>query len=320
VIQYHKTAVISGRGTGRNQWRTSLTAIVADDTGLVYAAGDREIKVFDSSTGTLRRQWPTLRPGRCVTLDSEGHVYVGEAGQIEVFDTMGKRRDLWRDPDRLGLVTALDFSDDAIFVGDAKNRCIRRFDRQRRHQNDIGHDTRTHGFIIPNGQLDFDLDSQGIVYAAHSGKHRVEHYSPDGALLGRFGRFGMRDPAHFRGCCNPTNLALTADGNIVVTEKAGPRVKVYDRKGELLSVMGEKTFDPNCRNMDIATDPLGRIYVTDTVRLQIVVYAAEAMTQVQRKEQDGTENGVQVAQDVTQDERSVSSRSGPAVAEGVARR
>jgi hypothetical protein len=96
-----------------------------------------------------------------------------------------------------------------------------------------------------------------------------------GDLLGHFGRFGGRDPEGFSGCCNPTNLVLLADGRIAVTEKAGPRAKVYDRRRKLLSVIDAKAFDENCKNMDVAADSHGRLYVIDTVRLHICVFAPE---------------------------------------------
>jgi hypothetical protein len=66
----------------------------------------------------------------------------------------------------------------------------------------------------------------------------------------------------------------------VVTEKANPRVKVYDAQGNLLSVVATDVFDLNCKNMDVAVDGQGRIYVVDTVRLLIRVFAAESTPEI----------------------------------------
>ena len=272
-MSYRRTHVIGGKGSGADRFQTALLGVTVDDAGQVYVVGDRQVKVFDAS-GRLLRHWATGRPGRCIAVDRDGQVYVGEAGQIEVFQADGKRQSVWLDREGLGLVTSLGLFDDWILVGDAQGRRIRRFDRNRQLLNEIGHDNRPEGFAIPNGHLDFCLDAGGVVHVAHSGKHRVERYSSTGKELGRFGHFGMRDPAHFRGCCNPTNVALLDDGRVVVTEKAGPRVKVYDKQGELLAVMGEDEFDANCRNIDVAVDGQNRIYAVDTVRLQICVFAA----------------------------------------------
>ena len=97
--------------------------------------------------------------------------------------------------------------------------------------------------------------------------------SSNGELLGHFGRFDGRDPQGFPGCCNPTNVALGAEGRVVVTEKAGPRVKVYDADGVLLSVVADAGFPPAAKNMDVAVDDAGLIYVADTESLAIVVFA-----------------------------------------------
>ena len=60
---------------------------------------------------------------------------------------------------------------------------------------------------------------------------------------------------------------------MVVTEKAGPRAKVYDGAGRLLAVVAAgETFDPGAKNMDLAVDSRGRIYVADTIRFQIFVF------------------------------------------------
>ena len=119
------------------------------------------------------------------------------------------------------------------------------------------------------------MDAENVIHAPNPGKHRVERYSLDGELLGRFGRFDGRDPAGFSGCCNPTNIALAPEGLVVVTVKAEPGVKVYNADGKLLAVIGADDFDPRCKNMDVAVDSQGRIHVIDTARLYICVYAPD---------------------------------------------
>lgn len=59
---------------------------------------------------------------------------------------------------------------------------------------------------------------------------------------------------------------------IFTTEKAGPRVKAYDFSGKLLAVIATDVFDANCKNMNIAVDARGRVYVIDTVKLTIHVF------------------------------------------------
>lgn len=237
----------------------------------VYAAGDSRVMVFDPEGGQLRR-WATEHPGFAIAI-SEEKVWVGEAEQIEIFDADGGRLDVWRDAERLGLVTAIGFTTDGVLAADAVARCIRHYDLDGSFRNNIGDRHRKGGFHIPNGVVDFAVDAEGFVHVANPGMHRVERYTAEGELVGRFGRFDGVDPEGFPGCCNPTNVTVTADGRVIVTEKAGPRAKVYDPAGRLLAVVAAgDVFDPAAKNMDVASDDRGNVYVADGVRRRICVF------------------------------------------------
>ncbi len=273
-MRYHRVRVISGTGTGRAEFADALRGLAIDANDRLYAVGDSDLKIF-SPEGELLRSWRTDRPGYSVAVSAGGTVYVGQAGQVHIFDREGKLIDTWRDADRLGLVTAIGFAGDDVLLADAKGRCIRRCDKSGKQRSDIGKGDGRRGFFIPNGHLDFAVDAENVIHAPNPGKHRVERYSLDGELLGRFGRFDGRDPAGFSGCCNPTNIALAPEGLIVVTVKAEPGVKVYNAEGKLLAVISADEFDPRCKNMDVAVDSQGRIYVIDTARLHIGVYTPD---------------------------------------------
>lgn len=268
-------------------FRGSLRGITVDARDRVYAAGDAEIRVFEGDA--LARRWATAGPVHTVAIAGDGRVFAGESRQIEIFDPSGRLLDTWRDAQRFGRVTAIGFASDDVLAGDSHGRAIRRYDASGRFLNDIGVDNRTRGFAIPNGVVDFAVDRGGIVHAANPGKHRVERYSPAGALLGHIGRFGGSDPAGFSGCCNPTNVCVAYGGpdglddegrgnavRIYTTEKAGPRAKVYDAGGTLLAVIADTGFDPNCKNMDVAVGAGGRVHVVDTVRFEIRTFEPEA--------------------------------------------
>ena len=274
-MQYSQVQLLAGKGAERDRFTASLRGVAVDRRDFVYAAGDQEIKVFDGA-GRLQRRWSTAKPGLSVAVSGDGRVFVGQAGQVEIFDSAGRLSDTWRDQERLGLVTAIGFSKGNVFLADARDRCIRRYDAGGKYLNDIGKDNRMKGFLIPNGVVSFGVDAKGILHAANPGKHRVERYTPEGELLGHFGRFDGRDPVGFSGCCNPTNVAVTDGARIWVTEKAGPRAKVYDSVGKLLAVIATGVFDPNCKNMSIAAGSRGRVYVADTVKLQIFVFQPRA--------------------------------------------
>ena len=269
-MKYRKAGVLSGRGTAPHQFAHSLTGIAIGEGDSLYAAGDSSIKVFDSD-GAFVRSWTTGLPGYSVGI-YQGSVYVGEQGQIEIFDEFGQLQRTWRDPELLGMVTAIGFSGDDLLAADAIDRCIRRFDADGNFLNNIGDSNRMRGFNIPNGALDFSVDEEGTIHACNPGKHRVERYTPSGELMGHVGRFDGRDPEGFSGCCNPTNVTVGLGGVLFVTEKAAPRAKVLDAAGRLISVIATDVFDPNCKNMDLAVSSEGVVYVVDTVTLEIHMF------------------------------------------------
>ena len=273
-MKFRPTRRIGGKGPAPHQFARALRGLAFDGEGRLHAVGDSAVKVFDAEGG-LVRQWTTGRPGECVAIDGSGDVWVGQEEQVEIYSTGGELRDTWRDPGTLGLVTAIGFGDGDVFLADATARWVRRYDREGNLLNNIGDQHRKGGFHIPNGVVDFAVDGDGNLRVANPGMHRVERYAPDGTLLGRFGRFDGQDPAGFPGCCNPTNLTIDGKGRVVVSEKAGPRVKVYDPEGQLLTVVADDLFAPSAKNMDLAVDGTGRIYVADTVTLEVCVFETE---------------------------------------------
>ncbi len=283
-MDYRPTRIL-----GENSFDQTLRGLAVTDAA-VYAVGDSRVVVFDFE-GAILRSWATARDGYSVAVDPEdgrpggapgNTVWVGQAGQIEIFDDAGRLVDTWRDAERLGLVTAIGFSPDCVLAADAVARWIRHYDRGGNLRNNIGDKHRKGGFHIPNGVVDFAVDAQGFVHVANPGMHRVERYSADGELLGHVGRFGSGDPDRFPqrgtdvtfpGCCNPTNVTMASDGTVVVTEKAPPRAKVYDPEGYLLAVVADgEAFDPGAKNMDLGLDARGNVYVADTIRRRICVF------------------------------------------------
>jgi hypothetical protein len=270
-MHYAQSRVIGGRGSGLEQFSNTLCGIWIDRHDRLHAAGDSQIKAFDAG-GRLLRRWGTAKPVSSVAVGPDGSLYAGQAGQVEIFDHAGPVSRIWRPQGQIGDVTAIGFFGDETLIADSMARAIHRYDKSGKLMNAIGNDNRLQGFHIPNGVLDFVVDGEGIVHAANPGKHRVERYSRDGRLLGHIGRFDGLDPSGFSGCCNPTNLAVGPSGTTYVTEKAAPRAKVLDGEGKLLSVIATGVFDPGCKNMSVAVDSRGRVYVADTVRLQVLVF------------------------------------------------
>jgi sugar lactone lactonase YvrE len=272
-MTYRQVGKVAGQGHQPDRFVQAIRGITVDREGGLFTAGDSEVKVFDTEQ-RLRRRWPTSKPALTIAVTGDGRVFVGEPGQVEIFSSQGRLIRTWVDSERMARVTSIGFAGDSVLMGDARGRCIRRYDENGTFLHDIGKENRMQGFLIPNGIVHFDVDAAGVIHVTNPGKHRVERYTIEDKLLGHIGRFDGIDPAGFSGCCNPTNVSVAGRDRIYCTEKAEPRAKVYDFAGNLLAVIAAEVFDPNCKNMDIAVDGRGRVYVADTVRLEILVFEA----------------------------------------------
>ena len=77
----------------------------------------------------------------------------------------------------------------------------------------------------------------------------------------------------FCGCCNPSHFALLEDGSFVTSEKGIVRVKVYNRIGELASVVaGPEHFIEGTEGIDLAVGPDQEIYLLDPLKKMVRVF------------------------------------------------
>jgi sugar lactone lactonase YvrE len=265
---YRLSKTFGGKGTKPGEFDRPITGMAVDPRGRLLAASGKTVQVFDLG-GTPLARWPVSAEALCVAAGPKRTVMAGHDGALSIHDESGRPLTTWRDPDHIGQITAITPAPGCVYLADARARLIRRFSSEGKWLNDIGGDNPTRGFHIPNGVLSCAVDAQGVLHAANPGKHRVERYSAEGKLLSKVGRFDQLDPAGFPGCCNPCTLALDRTGNLFVTEKAPPRVKVLDPSGRLLAVIATTAIDPMARNCPIAVDARGVVFAGDPVRLAI---------------------------------------------------
>lgn len=253
-----------------------LKGIALGPDGRLYAAGREGVRVLDVDGKTLAT-WPTPSPAHCVALAADGMVYVGLTSQVQKLDAQGAPIASWgkegKGTGELAWITSIAVTESDVYVADADNRCVHRFDLTGDFIGDLGRRTdNSVGLVLPSRHLDCVVDADRNVVVTNTGLRHIETYSPDGRLLGFWGESSML-PAGFSGCCNPTNVALTRDGNIVTAEKGIPRVKVHDRSGKMLAFIGPEHFSADAAGMDLAVDARDRIYVADPVAGVIRLFA-----------------------------------------------
>jgi hypothetical protein len=77
----------------------------------------------------------------------------------------------------------------------------------------------------------------------------------------------------FCGCCNPSHFTIMADGSFITSEKGIARVKIYNRIGEMTSVVAApENFNEGTVGLDLAVDSQQHIYVLDRKRNQVRIF------------------------------------------------
>ena len=214
---------------------------------------------------------------RCVAAAGDD-IYIGLRDHVEVYDRNGRRKATWDSPGPKAYFTSLATGDNDVFVADAGQRVVHRYDRSGKLVKRIGEKNRERnipGFIVPSPFFSIALAKDGLLRATNPGRHRVEVYTVDGDMEQTWGRAGAAIE-NFCGCCNPIHLTMLSDGRVVTLEKGIPRVKVYAADGAFESVVaGAESFAENaklCGPSDCtvgglagAVDGQGRIYILDLV-------------------------------------------------------
>jgi len=247
--------------------------VVVGSNENIYVAGDKVIRVFNRNGDRLSEIKLTDSP-RCLAVTDDGKVYVGMKDHVEVYDHRGVRKANWESLGEDAVLTSIAVSGNNVFVADAGNRVVLRYDVSGKLVNRIGEkdeDKNIPGFVVPSPYFDLAVAPDGLLRVVNTGRHRIEAYTFDGYLEFSWGKASMSIEG-FCGCCNPVNFAIFSDGRFVTCEKGLPRVKIYDADGVFVGVVagpelfaGNSNGLSNCqtKGLDVVVDSQGRILVLD---------------------------------------------------------
>ena len=166
-------------------------------------------------------------------------MYVGNGRRVSVFNADGELVKQWTEFGEKSVLTAIAVAPHDVFVADAGQRVVLRFDLEGKLLNRIGEadpDRSMPGFIIPSPYFDLECGPDEVLFVVNPGMRRLEAYSYQGDLQSFWGSAGSRIETFF-GCCNPAHIARMPDGRFVTSEKGIPRVKIYTADGDFQQVV-----------------------------------------------------------------------------------
>ena len=262
--------------------------IAVDTNGTIYAAGDKAIRLFDSS-GNLQGEIQLDSSPRCITVSKDGKIYIGMKNHVQAYDGSKKRLASWPSLNGDAVLTSIAVLKNDIFVADAGNRIVLHYDTNGKLLNRIGgknEERNIPGFVVPSPYFDLAIAGDGLLRVVNPGRHRIEAYTFDGDLEFWWGIYSPNIEG-FCGCCNPVNFAILDNGSFVTVEKGLIRVKIYDVDGnftgvvagpeQLVSLREAKIcqIPANCQvgGFDLAVDDKQQILILDTIRNVIRTFA-----------------------------------------------
>jgi len=241
----------------------------------IYVGGEKILTVFSPERKILQDS-PVAFDVEAIHIANNNGIFIGTGNKVIVLgQDLKPAREIGGFPEE-SIITSIAADDKNIFVADAGMKKVWRFDEKGKPAGEITgiREGEEFGFVIPSPYFPICLDkTQGTIWISDTGNHKVANFAYDGKLISEWGTYSM-EPEGFCGCCNPVRFAIAKDGSFVTAEKGIVRIKSYDQSGKFLSIVaGPDEFDTDCRPVDMALDPDGRIIVLDPSRNEIRIFA-----------------------------------------------
>ncbi len=242
-------------------------AMAVGPDGRLYVAGKDAVAVFGEDDAEVAR-FATTGSAKCLTVAEDGTLYLGFQKHIEVMGGDGKVLSAWPEIDPRSYITSIAVLEDNVFVADAGNRVVLRYDLEGTLLGRIGEanpDEDIPGIEVPSPYLDLAVNDEGDLWVVNPGLLGLERYRPDGSIVTSWYKPSVVKLEGFSGCCNPTHIAFSNDGKLVTSEKGLVRVKIYDvTSGEFQElVAGSKLFPREQSLKDLVVDAQDRILALD---------------------------------------------------------
>jgi sugar lactone lactonase YvrE len=241
----------------------------------IYVVADNFLQTFNLEGNQLLKVTLPYEPA-CIDIAEDGQMVIGFSNRIGFFNENAEL--IWMG-DTLGfraIVTAVAVRNQLIFIADAGNRLVHRYDISGKYIDHFEGKTGEQdsiGFIVPSGYFDLKINQEGELWVVNPGRHAFENYTYEGQLRSFWENSSARIEG-FSGCCNPAHIAFLPDGSFVTSEKLIVRIKIHKPSGQLSTVVASPVqFKENGIAPDLAVDDNGNIYALDYDRKILRVFA-----------------------------------------------
>jgi hypothetical protein len=247
---------------------SEIHGIATDSKGNIYICGKDSLEILDSA-GKVLDSKGIGGTALCIHVDNKGTILLGMEDHVQVLNAEGNPGSNWKSPGPDAVITSITTSGPDLFVADAGNKIVYRYDYTGKIINKIGQKdpaTGVPGFILPSPYFDVAIGTDDNLWVVNTGLHQLEKFTKEGKLLTSWGKASM-EITGFCGCCNPSNIALLPGGAFVTSEKAIERIKIYDPQGNFVCLVAlPSSFEEGTKGLDLAVGVHGEILVLDPVK------------------------------------------------------
>ena len=151
------------------------------EKNLIYVVGDKKLKIINLSGKLLDELDLSEEPNTVEILDNQ--IYIAFEKEIKVFNKNFQQTNSWKLDNENSYITAMAANDNELFIADAGTRRIMRFSLDGELQNEFegkASEDVLHGFIIPSGYFDIDINEYGDFWVVNPGLHTLENYTTEG--------------------------------------------------------------------------------------------------------------------------------------------
>jgi hypothetical protein len=266
-ITYEELNPIPFKGT-----LPKCVAITKDDYLIV--ATDKKLHIYNPDHSPNNSFAVKEQPYSLAAQTTE-KLYVAFREHIAIYSAKGTLLKTWSSLGEKGFITSIAVNATHVIAADYGNKQIWLYDLQGNLIRFIGLKSghrHAEGFKIPSPYFDVHFASNGSIWAANPGMHRLENYSLDGTLKSHWGKPSMALEG-FSGCCNPTHFTQLPNGQFITVEKGLVRIKVYSKTGAFSSVVAAPdSFQEGLTGVNLAVDSKGQIYAVDRFKKQVRIF------------------------------------------------
>jgi DNA-binding beta-propeller fold protein YncE len=256
-------------------------AFMGQITGVDDVKGTRKRTWMDRAAGAKPKAPRTqLKTPYGVATDSKGRIFVADPSNriVFVFDLEHRAVDYRGDhaPAQLALPMGVAIDDrDRLFVTDSFFHQITLFSPD----GDVVAVFGANDLKRPGG-IAVDSAAKRLYVADSKGNRVAVYHSESLRLLGYIGSADTPGEVEKGKFSCPTNVAISRDGQVYVTDTWNSRVQVFDKQGQFVREFGQHGITPGSfvRPKGLALDVDGHVYVADSEFNNFQVLTSEGQT------------------------------------------